>query len=83
MQLRYRGIPYESNSITLPVVETETKAQYGENAYSVRCLATNLEIANQNTLAYRGISVIEDIQRRFLGCTYSLRISFIPVRNPS
>lgn len=71
MHLCYRGIRYESQSVTLPTVEGGHSAKFLGLQYPVRRAAVNLAITDKPGLAYRGISDVEEIKGRFLGHFYS------------
>jgi len=64
MQLCYRGICYESQSATLPTVESGYSPKFRGCQYHLRRVAVNLE-------THRRVSDKEEIRYRFLGQTYS------------
>ena len=58
MQLRYRGIAYESNPVPIEMVETKLTASFRGLSYPVRrCI--NLYIPQKAKLRYRGVSYIK------------------------
>ena len=58
MQLRYRGIAYESNPVPIEMVETKLTASFRGLSYPVRrCI--NLYIPQTIRLRYRGVDYIK------------------------
>ena len=78
MKLCYRGIPYESNSVEIPTVETGSTARFMGNSYTVRRAAVNVLVSQKSGLVYRGVSSEEkEIKAKFLGRSYSRRRVFL------
>ena len=80
MQLKYRGVSYETNPTQIEIVGKNNKVMFRGCCYYLSGAVVNFDKKVQENITYRGISIGENQERRFMGQAYSLsRISLAPM----
>ena len=56
MTLKYRGVAYQSQPITVSPIQTESLAKYRGQSYPLRQCVVPIEASDTSSMTYRGVS---------------------------
>jgi hypothetical protein len=70
MKMIYRGVSYEYNPTYVQIAGKQNEVKFRGCSYTMCHAVVNLQHSTNIDLVYRGVSVSEGKEARFLGATY-------------
>lgn len=70
MKLTYRGVSYEYNPTHVEIAGKQNEVKFRGCSYTMRHAVVNVQNLDHAGEIYRGVSVSEGREARFLGATY-------------
>lgn len=70
MKMTYRGVSYEYNPTYVQIAGKQNEVTFRGCSYTMRHAVVNVQHSDHSDVVYRGISVSEGKEARFLGNSY-------------
>lgn len=80
MELKYRGVSYEANLTSVKIAGKKNQVTFRGCSYLLSSAVVNLPHKSHQDITYRGVSLRDTQEKRFLGQTYqSSKICLAPM----